>query len=143
MNYPVLDILYVDDDVDDIEFVTRAFSRTVNNVNLVVRNDGLQALEFLEERASIDLPCLIILDINMPRMGGKETLKEIRTDDRFDEIPVVFFTTSSYDADILFARQYRAGFITKPIDNRQMISIVDKFLEFCASGLPFDKKIVN
>jgi CheY-like chemotaxis protein len=80
-------------------------------------------------------PCLIILDINMPRLDGKEALKKIRTMPRYAEIPVVLFTTSSYTLDREFARQNKAGFITKPLDVRQIESIADQFVQHCTDEI--------
>src|SRR3954462_11439886 len=110
-------VLYADDDLDDLEIVQEAFRQYSRNVEVVTVRDGLQALSFLEDLSSYDpTPCLIILDINMPILNGKETLQKLRTMKRFESIPVVMFTTSSMPLDKSFAKQYKAGFITKPID---------------------------
>jgi CheY-like chemotaxis protein len=67
----------------------------------------------------------------MPLMNGKEALQKIRQMNRYQNIPVVLFTTSSTDFDRSFAKKYNAGFVTKPLDNRQMKSITDRFIEHC------------
>jgi CheY-like chemotaxis protein len=129
-------VLYADDDPDDLMLVKEAFDRYADNVEVVTTTDGEQALSYL---ASLDhfepAPCLIILDINMPRLDGKEALKKIRTLPRFTDIPVVLFTTSSYTLDREFARQHKAGFITKPLDVRQIESIADQFVQHCTDEI--------
>jgi CheY-like chemotaxis protein len=129
-------VLYADDDPDDLMLVREAFTRYSDNVEVVTATDGEQAVSYL---ASLDhfepAPCLIILDINMPRLDGKEALKKIRTLQRFNDIPVVLFTTSSYTVDREFARQHQAGFITKPLDVRQIESIADQFVQHCTDEI--------
>jgi CheY-like chemotaxis protein len=125
-------VLYADDDIDDIRFVEEAFSETTNNVELVTTYNGLDLLKYLHDLDQFDPnPCLIILDVNMPKLNGKETLLKIREIDRFQSIPIVLFTTSSMDHDKNFARKNNAGFVTKPLDGRQMKQITDQFIEHC------------
>jgi CheY-like chemotaxis protein len=125
-------ILYADDDPDDLMLLTESFTSYSEDVEIITACDGFEALSYLKELPQdAPSPCLIILDINMPRRNGKETLIEIRQINRFAEIPVVMFTTSSLPHDKTFAERYKAGFITKPIDSRQMASIADTFIEHC------------
>lgn len=129
-------VLYADDDVDDLQLVYDAFSKYSTNVDLITFSDGLQILSYLanlkEEHFS---PCLIILDINMPKMDGKEALVKIRDLKRFEDIPAILFTTSSLAKDQEFAQRYNAGFITKPIDYTQMDVIAGKFIEHCSDEI--------
>jgi CheY-like chemotaxis protein len=126
-------VLYADDDADDIKFVEESFSETTENVELVTAYNGVDLIKYLEERKPLDPnPCLIILDVNMPMMNGKETLMKIRNMDRFKSIPVVLFTTSSNEFDKNFAKKYNAGFLTKPLDNSQMKTITEQFIEHCS-----------
>ncbi len=129
-------VLYADDDADDIQFVTEAFSNYSKNVELVAVSDGLEALSYLKN-LSVDapVPCLIILDINMPRMDGKEALIKIRQMERFEKIPSVLFTTSSQNRDKDFAARYNAGFLTKPIDIFQMEVVANTFIEHCSEQI--------
>lgn len=129
-------VLYADDDIDDIQLVRDAFSEYSQNVKLVTVEDGLEALSFLKNLSSDDpVPCLIILDINMPRMDGKEALVKIRQMKRFEDIPSILFTTSSQKRDKDFAEKYNAGFLTKPIDFTQMDIIARKFIEHCSDDI--------
>ncbi len=125
-------VLYADDDIDDLQLVKDAFNRYASNVEVVMVNDGSEAISYLNNLSQFDpTPCLVILDINMPRMTGKEALIKLRQLDRFETVPVMLFTTSSLPSDIEFARRYKAGFLTKPIDIRQMDVITDQFIEHC------------
>jgi CheY-like chemotaxis protein len=129
-------VVYADDDIDDLKFVEQAFSESVTNIELVMVKDGTTAIDYLNGLSVLDPnPCLIILDINMPKLNGKETLRLIRKMDRFENIPVVLFTTSSLEQDRNFAIQYNAGFVTKPLDARQMQRITDQFIEHCADEI--------
>lgn len=126
-------VLYADDDPDDLTLVAEAFLRYSSNVELVTAFNGAETLEILEGLGDEDpLPCLIILDVNMPRLNGKETLLKLREMPRFEEVPVILFTTSSMHFDKSFAAKYGAGFISKPLNSRQMGLIIDQFIDHCA-----------
>lgn len=132
-NSPKHVVLYADDDRDDIALVQEAFAATTSEIDLILANDGVEALSILQSFSPLDPdPCLIILDINMPRMNGKEALSRIRKLQRFEKTPVVLFTTSSMPLDKHFAEKYNAGFITKPLNTQQMLEITDKFLDHCS-----------
>ena len=125
-------ILYADDDKDDQQLIEEAFVRYSSNVKIVLADNGVEALDYLNNLLPFDpVPCLIILDINMPRVSGKEALVEIRKMERFAETPVILFTTSSQLQDKNFALKHKAGFITKPIDGEQMKLIADVFIDHC------------
>ena len=129
-------VLYADDDPDDLLLVKEAFIRYSDSVEVVTAPNGEQAIAYLMGLDPFDpAPCLIILDINMPRLDGKEALKKIRSLQRFNNIPVVLFTTSSYTLDREFASQHKAGFITKPLDVRQIESIADQFVQHCTDEI--------
>src|SRR4051812_12632583 len=125
-------VLYADDDIDDLQFINEAFSRFSNSIELVTVRDGLEAVEYLESFPTYQhIPCLIILDINMPRLDGKEALKTIREMERFKDVPVILFTTSSQKIDKEFAKTYNAGFLTKPVDYLELDMIANNFIEHC------------
>lgn len=114
----MLNILLVDDDEVDVMNVQRAFKK--NNIPnpLHVANNGIEALEMLRGDPSIfpQHRRLILLDLNMPRMGGIEFLREMRADETLRAIPVVVLTTSNEDKDKVEAYQLNvAGYILKPV----------------------------
>jgi CheY-like chemotaxis protein len=126
-------VLYADDDPEDIELVCEAFQEYAQNVELLTFRDGAELLSFIK---TIDpfqaAPCLFILDINMPKLNGKETLKHLRRVDAFAEVPAVLFSTSSLPADANFAKNYNAGFVTKPLHTNQVHLIIDQIIEHCS-----------
>lgn len=125
-------VFYADDDLDDLELVKEAFARYSSNVEVMTATDGSKALSHLSNLKKYDpLPCLIILDVNMPVINGKEVLLRVREMEHLQDVPVVLFTTSSQPLDKNFAKRYNAGFITKPIDVQQMTFIADRFIEHC------------
>lgn len=125
-------VLYADDDADDLMLIQHAFASYASNIDVVTVSDGKQALSYLESLSLLDPePCLVILDINMPRMNGKEALQAIRRIKRFENIPIVLFTNSSLPLDKNLAEQYQAGFLTKPLDAKEMQMIAARFVEYC------------
>lgn len=128
MSDKVINILLVEDDEVDIMNVKRAFKK--NNVTnpLYVCNNGVEALEFLKGKrdpAIADLPKIILLDLNMPRMGGIEFLRELRKDERLRNISVFVMTTSNEDNDKVEAYNLNvAGYIIKPLSMDQFMDVV-------------------
>ena len=135
-------VLYADDDTDDLQFIKEAFEHYADTVDLVTVSDGLEAVAYLDNMPQHhQAPCLIILDINMPRMDGKEALKTIRDMKRFKEVPAILFTTSSQHKDKEFAKSYNAGFLTKPIDYKQLDRIAGQLINHCTDEIK--KKLLN
>jgi CheY-like chemotaxis protein len=113
-----LQILVVDDDDADALMISEALENGDTRANVDRVADGREALDFLRGEgpyASAARPDLILLDLNMPRMDGRETLAAIKTDDRLKAIPVVILTTSGAAPDIVASYQHRANaYVTKP-----------------------------
>ena len=129
-------VFYADDDADDLELVQDAFSRYTRNVEVITARDGSQALSWLQGlNEDGGQPCLIILDINMPFYNGKEVLKQIRNMKHLETVPVVLFTTSSMPDDEAFAKRFKAGFVTKPLDISQMELITELFIDHCLDDI--------
>lgn len=125
-------VVYADDDRDDIELVEEAFTHHAHNVELIAFSDGSQALSYLRGLTDGDpLPCLVIFDINMPVLNGKDALIRLRQMERYANMPAVLFTTSSLPTDKQFAERYKAGFITKPLGYEQMEMIAREFIDHC------------
>jgi len=124
-------ILYAEDDLDDLSLVKDCF-KEFEQVELVHAFDGHQAIQTLNQLAKEGtLPCLIILDINMPAMDGRQTLIQIKQSDSLKNIPVVMFTTSNSMLDKEFARKWGADFITKPLKYAEVIALADEFSKRC------------
>jgi two-component system, response regulator len=116
-------ILLVEDNDDDAELTLIAFkSARISNAIVRVR-DGVTALDYLfarnehADRTIEDLPAIVLLDLNLPRVGGLEVLAAIRADERTSHLPVVVLTSSDEEADRTAAyRQYANSYIRKPVD---------------------------
>lgn len=129
-------VIYADDDQDDLDLVRDSFDKYAQDVHLVTFDEGQGALDYLTSIAdSKPGPCLIILDINLPGLSGKEILQRIRQIEAYQTTPVVLFTTSSQPTDKAFAREYAAGFMTKPLSYRQMDIITEQFIEHCTDDI--------
>lgn len=125
----MLNLLLVDDDEVDVMNVQRAFKRNNITNQLYVAANGLEALAML--RGTGDLPAvpstrrLILLDLNMPKMGGIEFLQELRADPELKTIPVVVLTTSDEDSDKVDAYKLKvAGYILKPVTFSKFVEAV-------------------
>ncbi len=130
-----LNFLLVDDDTDDSFIFQEVIKQVARPVTLQTAEDGLQAMSLLENEDTI-LPDLIFLDLNMPRMSGKECLLLIKTNDRLRHIPVVMYTTSSQSKDIEETMMNGAsGFITKPSNIKELEYIVDTIAESLPNNL--------
>ena len=130
-NRRTVTILMADDDRDDRELTREAFveSRIANDLRFV--EDGEELLDYLNRRgkytdpASSPRPGLILLDLNMPRMDGREALRAIKADPRFRPIRVVIMTTSKAEEDILRAYDLSAAsYITKPVTFDGLIDVI-------------------
>lgn len=125
-------VFYADDDTDDLELVENAFDRYTNNVEVLTAKDGVQALSYLKSlNPNTPLPCLIILDINMPLVNGRDVLKRVKEMPLLASVPVVLFSTSSSPLDKELARKFNAGLVTKPLDISQMQMITELFVNHC------------
>lgn len=120
-------ILLVEDNEGDIVLTKETFldARIKNKVSIV--RDGEEAINFLNNKVAneIDLlPDLILLDINLPKIDGKEVLQYIKNNDLLKKIPVVILTTSSSETDMKAAYDYDANcFISKPVDFDKLFSV--------------------
>ena len=123
-----IDILLVEDSPGDVRLTREALagSRIANTLHVAM--DGEEALDFLFRRRRFHdapRPGLILLDLNLPILDGREVLSEIKADNDLRTIPVVVLTTSSADEDILRTYELNANaFITKPVDLAQFIDAV-------------------
>ena len=118
-------ILLVEDNPSDIELTRRALQKVRIANLLVVAEDGVEALDYLF-RAGSDLPALVLLDLKLPRMSGLDVLRRIRMEDNLRYLPVVIFTTSSEESDIIKSYDLGANsYILKPVDFMQFMVAID------------------
>lgn len=126
-----ISVLLVEDDEDDVRLTQRAFKKGKILNRLYVVRDGEEAMEFLQHQGQYTDPKLaprpgiILLDLNMPRMDGREVLKRIKEDDNLRTIPVVVLTTSDQKPDVLDCYANGANsFITKPVEFNNFLNAV-------------------
>ncbi len=124
-------ILLVDDDEDDQIATKRFFSKGKLENKLYIVDDGEEALDYLHHRGkykdleSSPIPDLILLDLNMPKLDGREVLSRISKDEKLRRIPVIVFTTSSQEEDVV--KSYELGcssYITKPVGSENFSKVV-------------------
>ena len=116
-------ILLVEDNADDVELTLRAFRKSKIVNEMVVANDGQQALDYLfvagayAARDPIIMPDVVLLDLNLPRISGLEVLRRMRVDARTKRLPVVILTTSSEETDVICGYDLGANsYVRKPVD---------------------------
>lgn len=132
-----IDILLVEDNPGDVDLAREALGMGKLHNTLHVVHDGMAAMDFLRKTgkyADSPRPELIILDLNLPKKDGRQVLAEIKEDESFKSIPVVILTTSSAEEDVLKTYNLHANcFITKPIDIKQFLRVVQSIEEFWLS----------
>jgi CheY-like chemotaxis protein len=125
----ISEVLCIDDDQDDLLFMSEAIAGHSPPYKMVGVSDGQQALDYLENaKKTGQFPCLIIMDINMPKMDGKKTIPHLKSDPLLSSIPLVVFTTSSNLADKSFFEKYKVTYITKPSQYQPFIKKIKEML---------------
>lgn len=133
----LVEILLVDDDPGDVQLAQEAFEEGRLGNRLFVAEDGEKAMAFLRragDYATVPTPDLILLDLNMPRKGGREVLAELKADPQLARIPVAIVTGNDEEGEILKA--YNLGvacYITKPIDVMKLMTAVCSIPHFQVS----------
>ena len=127
-------VLMVEDDPDDVYLTRDALHTSRLRMNLDVVSDGVEAMQYLRaphNRVQPRRPKLVLLDLNLPRMDGREVLTAIREDPTLTDIPVVILTTSHAEEDIAASyRQHANSYISKPVDIEQFRSVVASIESF-------------
>ncbi len=123
-----MEILLVEDSQSDAHIAMHALKEGKSRHRLSIAIDGLEALRFLrceEQFARAPRPDLILLDLQLPRMDGRELLAEVRGDEQLHEIPVVVMTSSSEHEELVRAEQLQVeDYLRKPIDHALFIDLV-------------------
>ncbi len=127
-------ILLVEDNLGDVRLTREAFKESRVDNRLVVVPDGVEAMVLLRREgahSSAPRPDLILLDLNLPRMDGRQVLEEIKGDPLLKRIPVVVLTTSRAEEDILRTYDLHANcYIAKPVDFENFLSVVKSIEDF-------------
>jgi CheY-like chemotaxis protein len=124
-------VIYVDDDKDDIEIVREAFER-YRSIELLTYSESYAFLRYLiNDKSSPRIPSLILIDINMPVLNGKELLTMLRSYPRLRNVMIVMYTTSSFHADKDFAKRLNAYFVTKPIATEELNAVIEELVRKC------------
>jgi chemotaxis family two-component system response regulator Rcp1 len=129
-----IDILLVEDNPGDVRLTREALIENRIQNNLFVVEDGVEALAFLHQEnqyADSPRPDLILLDLNLPKMDGREVLAEIKADPDLKRIPVVILTTSEAERDIFETYNLHANcYISKPVDLDRFIEVIKQMEGF-------------
>jgi chemotaxis family two-component system response regulator Rcp1 len=127
-------LLLVEDNPGDVRLTREAFREVDGTVQLHVASDGVEAMAFLRREgvhADAPRPDFILLDLNLPRMDGREVLSHIKADDDLHTIPTVILTTSDADADILKSYELNANaYLKKPVTLEAFESLVRSINDF-------------
>jgi CheY-like chemotaxis protein len=136
-NGRAVEILLVEDNPGDVRLTVEALKESTVRNHLSVVNDGEQALAFLRREGdygSAARPDIIVLDLNLPRLDGRQVLAEIKADDDLKRIPVVVLTTSKAEQDILATYELHANcYINKPVDLDKFMDVVRTIEDFWLS----------
>jgi len=129
-----LEVLLVEDSPGDVRLTREAFRNANRAIRLHVASDGVEALAFLNQKgvhADSPRPDLILLDLNLPRMDGREVLAQIKADENLKSIPTVILTTSAAEADIAISYRLQANcYLSKPVQLEAFESLVKSITIF-------------
>ena len=127
-------ILLVDDDPDDLMLLKDAIGSLEQDYQFIEAYDGRSALNLLRQsKLDGDLPCLVVLDINMPILDGREMLAIMKSDPDLKELAAVVFTTSSNPSDINYCRQFNVQLFTKPFNITMLKDVAVQIISYCRS----------
>jgi CheY-like chemotaxis protein len=133
---PAMAVLLVDDDPGDVLMIEEALESIGAPRNVHVVNDGEEAVAFLRRTGAFEdapRPDVILLDLNMPRMDGRQVLAEIKNDPELRSIPIVVLTTSQAPSDILSSYSLHANaYVTKPMNLDGLTEVVRRIDHFYA-----------
>ena len=126
-------ILYAEDDHDDFESVREALEQISSRFTLINAKDGTEVVSYFEKNVE-NLPSLVVLDLNMPVMDGKEVLAWLKKNEEYSDIPVMVFTTSSREEDVKLCQKHNCSFFRKPTLYRDLLHIAQVMLQMCERG---------
>ena len=129
-----IEVLLVEDSPGDVRLTQEAFRDANRSIHLHVASDGVEAMAFLKREgsnANVPRPDLILLDLNLPKMDGREVLAEIKRDESLKTIPTIILTTSESEADIVKSYQLQANcYLNKPVQLNAFEILVKSINDF-------------
>jgi chemotaxis family two-component system response regulator Rcp1 len=142
-----LEVLLIEDSPGDVRLTREAFREAGTAVNLHVVMDGVEAMAFLRQQgahAASPRPDIILLDLNLPRMDGREVLAHIKEDDGLKTIPTVILTTSDAEADIVRSYELHANcYLNKPVQLDEFDALVKSIREFWMTKARLPHRVSN
>jgi len=143
-----IEVLLVEDSPGDVRLTQEAFRDANSSIHLSVAADGVEAMAFLTRsgiHANSPRPDLILLDLNLPKMDGREVLAHIKEDNNLKTIPTVILTTSDAESDIVKSYQLQANcYLTKPVQLDAFEALVKSINDFwlTKAKLPQQRQVV-
>ena len=132
MNPEAKTILHVDDDADDRELLREMMQKVAPGLIVTSAENGLEALELLDEsKKNKSLPCLIVVDLNMPYLNGRQTIERIRANPQLSNIPLVVLSSGENPSDKTLFRKEGIAYFTKPVDFSMMEDIACHMANLC------------
>ena len=129
-----IEVLLVEDSPGDVRLTQEAFHEANRTIHLHIANDGVEAMAFLRhegKHADVPRPDLILLDLNLPRMDGREVLAHIKEDEDLKTIPTVILTTSDAEVDIVRSYKLQANcYLCKPVQLEDFENLVKSINDF-------------
>lgn len=126
-------ILYVDDDADDRDLLWEVMQKVAPDLKVTFAENGLQALELLNETEQTRcLPCLIVLDLNMPFLDGRQTFERIKANPQLSGIPLAVLSSGESPADKAVFGKEGVPYFAKPIDFKTMETIASRMAHLCS-----------
>jgi CheY-like chemotaxis protein len=142
-----IEVLLVEDSPGDVRLTQEAFRDANSALHLHIVSDGVEAMTFLyqeNDRRSAPRPDIILLDLNLPKMDGREVLARIKQDDNLKTIPVIILTTSGAEADVVKSYQLHANcYLLKPVQLEAFESLVKSIIDFWLTNVKLPHKRQN
>jgi CheY-like chemotaxis protein len=128
-------VLYADDDIDDKDWVSEACKAVNFSLDMKFVDNGRQVFDYLSQKTDNALPALIVLDLNMPELDGRQTLQKLKSHPKYKNIPVVIVTTSVNRVDKEVCHRLGASlYLTKPDTHMEWQNIVRQLLPFVSDN---------
>jgi chemotaxis family two-component system response regulator Rcp1 len=140
-----IEVLLVEDSPGDVRLTQEAFREANRAIHLHVAHDGVEAMAFLKREgthADAPRPDLILLDLNLPKMDGREVLASIKEDESLKLIPTVILTTSTAEADIKISYELQANcYLTKPVQLDEFEGLVKSINDFWLTRVKLPQQV--